>query len=410
MEPRTLRGAEIVRKGGLKKRGRYLWVVPSQTHAGHYVVDTRGDEPTCTCPDYESRSAFCKHVFSVLISTRKVSLPAGYLRDDEHQPVGYTQDWASYNTAQQREKEHFVGLLRELCDGIKMPAQKGRGRPRAPLADVVFACVMKVYGTQSGRRSTTDIKACRDQDLIDVAPHYNTISKYLGKKEITPLLRALLLETASPLADIETVFAADATGFSTCQHKRWYDHKWGKERSKQKWVKAHAISGTQTNIVTDVVMTGSEGTDTKQLEALLETTAGRFSVKEVTADKAYLSRDNLMAIDSVGAVPYIPFKEGTGHGKNMGKGMEKKNELWRRMYHYYQYRQDEFFDHYHQRSNAETVFSMVKMKFGGAVRSKKKVPQFNEVLCKFICHNICVLIKSIYELGIEPEFWKSEVA
>jgi hypothetical protein len=29
----------------------------------------------------------------------------------------------------------------------------------------------------------------------------------------------------------------------------------------------------------------------------------------------------------------------------------------------------------------------------------------NEVLCKFLCHNICVVIQSQCELGIEPVFW-----
>jgi hypothetical protein len=25
--------------------------------------------------------------------------------------------------------------------------------------------------------------------------------------------------------------------------------------------------------------------------------------------------------------------------------------------------------------------------------------------CKVLCHNICVVIQSMYELGIEPAFW-----
>jgi len=37
--------------------------------------------------------------------------------------------------------------------------------------------------------------------------------------------------------------------------------------------------------------------------------------------------------------------------------------------------------------------------------SKKEVAQVNEVLCNVLCHNICVVIQSMYELGIEPEFW-----
>jgi hypothetical protein len=34
--------------------------------------------------------------------------------------------------------------------------------------------------------------------------------------------------------------------------------------------------------------------------------------------------------------------------------------------------------------------------------------QVNEVYAKFICHNICVLISSIYELNLVPEFWQAD--
>ena len=53
----------------------------------------------------------------------------------------------------------------------------------------------------------------------------------------------------------------------------------------------------------------------------------------------------------------------------------------------------------------ETTFSMVKAKFGGAVRAKTPTAQVNEALLKFLCHNIVVLVQSIYELGIETAFW-----
>ncbi len=64
--------------------------------------------------------------------------------------------------------------------------------------------------------------------------------------------------------------------------------------------------------------------------------------------------------------------------------------------------------HYHKRSNVETAFSMIKAKFGASVRAKTPTTQVNEVLCKVLCHNICVLIQSIYELGLEPTFWVGE--
>jgi len=42
------------------------------------------------------------------------------------------------------------------------------------------------------------------------------------------------------------------------------------------------------------------------------------------------------------------------------------------------------------------------------VRAKTPVAQVNEVLCKILCHNICVLIQSVVELGIETTFWTSD--
>ena len=61
--------------------------------------------------------------------------------------------------------------------------------------------------------------------------------------------------------------------------------------------------------------------------------------------------------------------------------------------------------HYHKRSNVESTFAMIKAKFGDALRSKTKTAQVNEALCKILCHNICCVIQSMYELKVKPEFW-----
>ena len=120
----------------------------------------------------------------------------------------------------------------------------------------------------------------------------------------------------------------------------------------------------------------------------------------MSADKAYLSKKNLRAVQAVGGTAYIPFKtNSTGH-----QGHHKRDALWERAYHYYNLNRAEFLTHYHKRSNVETTFSMIKAKFGASVRSKTPVAQINEALAKVLCHNICVLIQSVYELGIAPVF------
>lgn len=90
--------------------------------------------------------------------------------------------------------------------------------------------------------------------------------------------------------------------------------------------------------------------------------------------------------------------------------MMTQQSLWQTMYYYFQFRRDEFLTHYHQRSNAESTFSAVKRKFGDAVRSKHKMAMKNEVLCKFLCHNICCVIMEQCVLGTEPAFWPEETA
>lgn len=48
---------------------------------------------------------------------------------------------------------------------------------------------------------------------------------------------------------------------------------------------------------------------------------------------------------------------------------------------------------------------MMKRKFGDKLKGKTETAQANEALCKVLCHNLCVVIQSMYELGIQPDFY-----
>ena len=63
---------------------------------------------------------------------------------------------------------------------------------------------------------------------------------------------------------------------------------------------------------------------------------------------------------------------------------------------------------YHKRSNVESTFSAVKRKFGDSVMSQTDTAMKNEVLAKFLCHNLSCLIMEQETLGIAPVFWKDE--
>ncbi len=60
--------------------------------------------------------------------------------------------------------------------------------------------------------------------------------------------------------------------------------------------------------------------------------------------------------------------------------------------------------HFSSFTDIETAYSMLKGKLGSALRSKSDTGQINEVLCKVLCHNICVLVQVTHELGIDLTF------
>jgi len=47
---------------------------------------------------------------------------------------------------------------------------------------------------------------------------------------------------------------------------------------------------------------------------------------------------------------------------------------------------------------------MIKSKFGQRLWSNTLTAQIKEALCKILCHNLCVVIQSVHELGIDATF------
>ena len=397
---RQQRGMAIAALARVEKN-KLGYKVPSQSGNVSYVVNVDGD-PFCSCPDFEKRQQPCKHVYAVELIIQREERPDGVTLETKTMRVTYGQDWHAYNAAQTHEQELFGQLLRELCDAIPQPPQK-MGRPRLLLSDMVFAAGTKVYSTMSGRRAMTDVRNARTSGQLDKTPSFTSIFRYLEKPELAPLLRSLIEQSALPLKGVESDFAADSSGFSTSVYDRWFDHKWGKEKKEARWIKAHIMCGVKTNIVTAVEVTEMAAHDSPFFVPFVKTTARNFDVQEVSADKAYLSRNNLRAVEAVGGLAYIPFKSNSLPYPRDG---QNRDPLWERAYHFYQFHRAEFLDYYHKRSNVEATFSMVKAKFGASVRAKTPVAQVNEVLVKILCHNIVVLIQSMFELGIIPVFWE----
>ncbi|WP_435019130.1 transposase [Tundrisphaera sp. TA3] len=422
---RKERGRAILALGNVRMDGKdNRYRVTSQLGDRHYLVSIerkKGPDWRCECRDFETREKPCKHIHAVLFAIErekggneaKVAATAQKPRTFAQQEAlaaqsvparkTYKQDWPAYNAAQTTEKHRFQELLRDLCAGVQEPPRKQGskpgGRPRLSRADMIFAAAFKVYSTVSGRRFMCDLADAHQRGYIDKVPHFNSVFNALEDPELTPILGDLIRESALPLRSIESDFAIDSSGFTTSRFIRWFDKKYGVVKAKHEWVKVSVMTGVRTNIVTAVRVGNQTSQDAPEFIPLLEQTAKGFEVKEVSADKAYASYDNFHAANWHGATAYIAFPV-TTTGRRGGN--------FARMFHLYNLNRDDYLAHYHKRSNVESTFSMVKAKFGDALRSKTDTAMVNEALCKVLCHNVCCLIQSATELGVETKFWQDD--
>jgi transposase len=412
-EVRRQRGLVIAAVTRIEHKGSGLWVVPSQRGTGSYCVRLHPTDglPMCTCKDYEERSQPCKHVFAVQLVQQRESRPDGtevvtevmtVVKQTVAKKPTYKQVWPAYNKAQTTEKHRFLAILNDLCRDIpEPPAKPGPGRKPLRMADMVFAAVFKVYSTLSARRFMCDLEDAHAKGYLAKVPHFNAISNALEMEAVTPILKAMIGRASLPLKSVEVDFAIDSSGFATSRFVRWFDHKYGVVKQKYDWVKVHLMCGVKTNAVTAVEIGERYAADSPQFATLFNTTKQNFRVREASADAAYLSYENVELVGQAGAMPYIlPKSNTTGSGGG----------LLATMFHLYNLNRDEFLKHYHKRSNVESTNMMIKSKFGDSLRSKTDTAMANEALAKVLCHNICCLIQSHYELGIEPVFWKDEPA
>jgi transposase len=390
MDQRETRGLVIAATQKLE-RIHCDWLVPSQSDEFKQYRVNAGKE-TCTCADYRENMVVCKHIHAVKLTIQRELKDSPKETPVEAVAPKYSQDWKAYDRAQGREKDRVQAMLYDLCRMVPEPIYDGIGREPHKLRDRLYAMLFKVYSTLSSRRFGSDMRDAVDRGHMTKAIPPSKINYAMRDPRMTDILKELIVQSAAPLKCVNQDFAIDSSGFGSCKFDRWFDEKYGKERSKNRWVKVHIACGVKTHVVTAVRILGKDAPDSPQFAPLVRETRRHFEISEVSADKAYASLENFEAVANAGGTGFLAFKSNT---------TGSKGGLFEKMYHFFKFKQDEYLEHYHKRSNVESTFSMIKRKFGDSVRSKDDVSMVNEVLCKILCHNLCVLNQEECELGID---------
>jgi transposase len=402
MDLRELKALEIAARTKIAFESGY-WHVPSQASPSKKYRVSVAAPISCECDDFQLRAQPCKHVIAVrLVLERDYGGKAPEIDTNAvpKKPT-YKQDWPAYNVAQATEKRRVRTLLQDLCQNLALrERQESKPGPKPHLvSDCIFAMAYKVYCGLSSRRFSTDLLEAHENGFISKPIPGAKVTAFFEDPYFTPILKSLIAHSARPLRAVETDFAIDSSGFGSTRFEKWYDQKYGVTRTKAVWVKTHIACGVRTNVVTAVRILDKDAADCPQFVPLVKETRRSFEIGEVSADKAYASLENFETVAECGGALYAAFKSNTTGGVG---------GLFEKMFHYFEFKRDEYLTHYHKRSNVESTFSAIKRKFGDSVMSKTDAAMINEVLCKILCHNLTCLIQEQETLGIVPIFWKDE--
>ena len=93
------------------------------------------------------------------------------------------------------------------------------------LVDMVFTMAMKVY--------SMTLDCAYEEGFISKVTFYISVFGYMENPDLTPILKQLIELSCIHLKAVESSFAVDSSGFSTSKFDRWFDEKWGKQKSKR---------------------------------------------------------------------------------------------------------------------------------------------------------------------------------
>ena len=394
MNRKEKKGKEIAKNAEIKFDG-LLWIVPSESGKSKYQVNLK--EKICSCPDYEKNLANCKHIYAAEEKVwREFKVVSSVNNGKQVKRRQTKRNWSGYNKSQMLERAEIMELLYTICDVPSEVENKSKRGPKpAALRDRLFSAVLKIYENNCLRHNTDYLEEAKSRGYLDKIPHYNSVCNYLKSNWLTPILYELVTISSLPLASLETSFSIDSSGFGLSGKKTWRDVKYGNNEQWHDWVKGHIICGNKTQIIISAVVSPAYKHDSPFFSALVNKTAKYFMLKEVLADAAYSSRANLELVDGHGAKALVAFKSDAVFGTT--------SKVWNKLLNLYKYHYDDFHERYRHRANVESAFNAVKSNFGESLRSRSENGQKNELLAKFICHNLRVLNRSKYEFDFDVD-------
>ena len=214
---------------------------------------------------------------------------------------------------------------------------------------------------------------------LDRDPHISLIQKTMKRLDTQLIHRMykLLARKRPPPRDI----AVDSTGFSHSTGREWFSVRL-KKSHRRRFHALHNAVDTGTLMVHATRVRTRPGGDSGVM-VLLVRRIQKSNLATVYCDKAYISRRNVQFIADVGAYPAI-------EPKSTSSVNSRSHWAYGQLMREYRADPEEWkgAHEYERRSLVETVFGMMKLRYGGSLSSRGWMERRRELLSSVVLHNI----------------------
>ena len=282
-----------------------------------------------------------------------------------------------------------------------LPAYAHRYSPKKFTQHQLFACLVLKVRLKTDYRGVTafldDLPELQQCIELKKVPHFTTLQKaavrllrngHVLRLLDTTIKRVMRRKRRVPLA------AADSSGFDVTHASRYYVWrakrmgKPPKHMTYRRFPKLHVIIDTSNHLILSLFGTRGPTPDVHRLPNLLDQLGGDVRIHHLLADVGYDSEANHALLREVHDIrSTIPPK----HGRPCKDGVLPSGRYRRLM------KQKFNTAAYRQRSQVETVMSMLKRNLDGCIRARHYWSQICELALKALTHNI-MIIKLLYEV------------